>query len=73
MTLYASDEDGATVCVECLHGLCITRGHICTAQHCRCECSSEETKAVQHRVAAEIEAENYDYARMFAERFGRPA
>lgn len=38
MTLYASDEDGACVCTECLHGLCVTRGHICTAQHCRCEC-----------------------------------
>lgn len=39
MTTYAADEDGAVVCVDCLHGACVTpSGYQCEADECQCEC-----------------------------------
>lgn len=38
MTTYASDTDGTVICVDCLHGGCVTAGRPCEAEDCRCEC-----------------------------------
>jgi len=38
MTLYATDESGEPICVDCLHGACITMAWECRAEHCRCGC-----------------------------------
>lgn len=40
MTLYAADEDGACVCVQCIHGMCVGRGP-CEADECRCDCNRD--------------------------------
>lgn len=41
MTLYAADEDGATVCLECVHGMCVGRGP-CEAPECQCDCNHDD-------------------------------
>jgi hypothetical protein len=79
VTLYATDESGEPICVDCLHGACITiTGWECRAEHCRCGCHTA-TEATR-RAARDLEAERYqdatfssdEYRQLITERFGRP-
>lgn len=50
MTLYATDESGESICVDCLHGACITMAsYECRAEHCRCGCRTAPEAAVSGR------------------------
>lgn len=80
MTTYAADEDGAVVCVDCLHGACVANGMPCEASECQCECNTERARALDDRppaalesLARDMEAERRpDPGELTAERFGRP-
>lgn len=52
MTLYAADEDGACVCVDCIHGGCVGRGP-CEADECQCECNARSLDDIARQVRAE--------------------
>lgn len=85
MTEYAADTDGAVVCVDCLHGACVTGGRWCEAEHCRCECrnrliadDADRARDMDDRpddklaiIANELETERRGNLRdLTAERFG---
>lgn len=70
MTLYATDESGEPICVDCLHGACITiTGWECRAEHCRCGCHTA-TEATR-QAARDLEAEVRPLHALVAERYGR--
>lgn len=83
MTLYAADEDGAVVCIDCIYGVCVGRGP-CEAEACQCDCNRDENGALVQRareaddrepnkltvIANELDRERYDPAALVAERFG---
>lgn len=46
MTLYAADEDGACVCIDCIHGGCVRSSMPCEAEHCQCDCNRDENGAL---------------------------
>lgn len=74
MTEYAADTDGAVVCVDCLHGACVS-SLPCEEEACECECNRarelDDRPADKLRVvAAELAAENRPALRdLLAERF----
>lgn len=79
MTLYAADEDGAVVCIDCIYGVCVGRGP-CEAEACQCDCNrdAERAREADDRepnkltvIANELDRERYDPAALVAERFGR--
>lgn len=76
MTEYAADTDGATVCVDCLHGGCVAAGAPCEAEACMCECNRAPLLDARpldklHVIANELEREARPAPEeLTAERFG---
>lgn len=75
MTEYAADTDGAVICVDCLHGACVSSGP-CETEACQCECGragelDDRPPDKLHVVANELEAERRGDPRdLTAERYG---
>ena len=70
MTLYATDESGEPICVDCLHGACITMAsYECRAEHCRCGCRTATPDTRQ--AARDLEAEVRPLGTLMVERYGR--
>ena len=70
MTLYATDESGELIFVDCLHGACITMAsYECRAEHCRCGCRTATEASRQ--AARDLEAEVRPLGTLMAERYGR--
>lgn len=57
MTLYAADEDGAVVCVDCIHGGCVRSSMPCEAEHCQCDCNRDADQAQKISSPQEVESE----------------
>lgn len=53
MTVYAEDNSGGCVCVDCGYDACITSGWVCTAQHCQCQCRGDEPEPARADFDAE--------------------
>lgn len=72
MTLYAQDEDGACICVDCIHGGCNATCPPTPCEHDECQCScmrdpeADRARELDDRepdklavIAAEMESERH--------------
>lgn len=66
MAEYASDTDGAVICVDCLHGGCVIAGP-CEADACMCECNADaETVGQLHDRVVAAGGVLHDYGYRFS-------